>query len=379
MSRNISEETKQNWRDILARSEIKYPIERRKSRAVKIGDVIIGGNFPIAIQSMTTTDTRDIEATVGQIKRLEEAGCDIVRVAVLNKDAAACLGKIKEQINIPLVADIHFSFNLALKAIAEGVDKVRINPGNIGPDWKVAEVVKAAKGAGIPIRIGVNSGSLPQDLQEEYGHEDPRAFVGAALRELEILEKHDFTDTVISLKSTNASTAIFAYRMLAELVDYPFHLGITEAGTEFTGSIKSAVGIGSILSHGIGDTLRVSLTADPVAEIKVCKQILKSLELKKDGVEVISCPTCGRCQIDLIPLAERIEEKTRHIKKHMKVAVMGCIVNGPGEAKAADIGIAGGAKQGVLFTKDKPQKTFKEDELEAALLAEIEKLAADGD
>ncbi|MCK5127427.1 MAG: flavodoxin-dependent (E)-4-hydroxy-3-methylbut-2-enyl-diphosphate synthase [candidate division Zixibacteria bacterium] len=377
MSRDISNNKKQNWREILGKSKITYPIERRKSRAVKIGDVIIGGNFPIAIQSMTTTDTRDIEATVKQIEQLEEAGCEIVRVAVLNKPAAECLGKIKKQIKIPLVADIHFSHNLALIAIAQGVDKVRINPGNIGPDWKVAEVVKAAKDAEIPIRIGVNSGSLPQDLLDEFGHEDPRAFVGAALRELETLDKHDFHDTVISLKSTNASCAIFAYRMLAELVDYPFHLGITEAGTEFTGSIKSAVGIGSILSHGIGDTLRVSLTADPVKEIRVCKQILTSLALKKDGVEVISCPTCGRCQIDLIPLANRIEENTRHIKKPMKVAVMGCVVNGPGEAKAADIGIAGGLKKGILFTGDKTQKTYKEDELEEALMKEIEKLAAE--
>jgi len=366
-----------NWRDHITQKMPEYPLPRRKSRAVKIGDVIIGGNFPVAIQSMTTTDTRDVAATVGQIKRLEEAGCEIVRVAVLNADAAACLGEIKKQISIPLVADIHFSYNLALKAIAQGVDKVRINPGNIGPDWKVAEVVKAAKGAEIPIRIGVNSGSLPKDLQEEFGHDDPRAFVGAALRELELLDKHDFHDTVISLKSTNVNCAVAAYTMLADLVDYPFHLGITEAGTQFTGSIKSAVGIGAILARGIGDTLRVSLTADPVEEIKVAKQILASLELKLDGVQVISCPTCGRCQIDLIPLAERIEAKTRHIKKPLKVAVMGCIVNGPGEAKAADVGIAGGKGQGVLFTKDLEQRTLKEHELEEALLAEIEKLAAE--
>lgn len=377
MSRDISDKTKQNWREILSASKFNYPISRRKSRAVKIGNVIIGGNFPVAIQSMTNTDTRDIVKTVAQINGLAEAGCEIVRVAVLNKDAAACLGKIKNQISIPLVADIHFSYKLALNAVKEGIDKVRINPGNIGPDWKVAEVVKAAKDAEIPIRIGVNSGSLPRDLLEEFGHEDPRAFVGAALRELELLEKHDFYNTVISLKSTNVNCAIAAYSMLAELVDYPLHLGITEAGTEFAGSIKSAIGIGSLLAKGIGDTLRVSLTADPVEEIKVCRQILKSLELKKEGIEIISCPTCGRCQIDLINLAKRIEEKTGHIKTPLKVAVMGCIVNGPGEAKAADIGIAGGAGQGILFLKGGKQVTYKENELETVLLEEIRKITGE--
>lgn len=379
MSSDISQTREQGWRQLMAAQAFDFPVKRRKSRAVKIGDVIIGGNFPIAIQSMTTTDTRDVPATVAQIKRLEEAGCEIVRVAVLNRDAAACLGEIKKQISIPLVADIHFSYNLALKAIAQGVDKVRINPGNIGPDWKVAEVVKSAKDAGIPIRIGVNSGSLPKDLQDEFGHSDPRAFVGAALRELEILDKHNFHDTIISLKSTDVNCAITAYTMLAELVDYPFHVGITEAGTLFTGTIKSSVGIGTILARGIGDTIRVSLTADPVEEIKVGKQILKSLALKREGVEVIACPTCGRCQIDLIPLAERIEEKTKHIKTPLKVAVMGCIVNGPGEAKAADVGIAGGKGQGVLFLNGgADQRTLREDELESALLAEIARLTKQG-
>ncbi|MEE9443669.1 MAG: flavodoxin-dependent (E)-4-hydroxy-3-methylbut-2-enyl-diphosphate synthase [candidate division Zixibacteria bacterium] len=377
MSRDISDKAKQNWREILSGGKFEYPVTRRKSRAVKIGNVIIGGNFPVAIQSMTTTDTRDIKSTVAQIKSLEEAGCEIIRIAVINKNAATCLGQIKKQISIPLVADIHFSYKLALRAIEEGVDKIRINPGNIGPDWKVDEVVKAAKDAEIPIRIGVNSGSLPQDLQEEFGHEDPRAFVGAALRELELLEKHDFYDTVISLKSTNVNCAIAAYSMLAELVDYPLHLGITEAGTEFAGSIKSAIGIGALLAKGIGDTLRVSLTADPVEEIKVCRQILKSLEMKKEGVEIISCPTCGRCQIDLINLAKRIEEKTSHIKTPLKVAVMGCIVNGPGEAKAADIGVAGGAGQGILFLKDGKQVTYKEDKLETVLLEEIRKITGE--
>ncbi|MCP4568249.1 MAG: flavodoxin-dependent (E)-4-hydroxy-3-methylbut-2-enyl-diphosphate synthase [FCB group bacterium] len=374
MSRDISKDRDTNWRELIVQNGLEYPVKRRKARAVKIGDVIIGGNFPIAIQSMTNTDTRDVKATVAQIKRLEEAGCEIVRVAVLDEEAAAVLGQIKRKISLPLVADIHYSHKLALKAIAEGIDKVRINPGNIGPEWKVAEVVKAAQGAEIPIRIGVNSGSLPKDLLKEFGHDDPRAFVGAALRELEILERHNFRDTVISLKTTNVNCATAALNMLAELVEYPFHLGITEAGTQFTGSIKSAVGIGANLARGIGDTLRVSLTADPVEEIKVGKQILKSLELRREGVEIISCPTCGRCQIDLIPLALRIEEKTKHVKKPLRVAVMGCVVNGPGEARVADLGIAGGKDRGILFVKDKPQRTLKEEELEAELLAEIDRL-----
>lgn len=352
-----------------------YPVTRRKCRPVKVGHVIVGGNFPVSVQSMTNTDTRDIAATVDQIKRLEEAGCNIVRVAILNGDAANCLGDIKKQISIPLVADIHFSHTLALTAIKQGVDKVRINPGNIGADWKVAEVVAAAKDAGISIRIGVNSGSLPEDLLGEFGHDNPRAFVGAALRELEILEKHGFHDTIIALKSTNVPCTVTAYSMLADLVDYPFHVGITEAGTSFTGTIKSAVGIGAILARGIGDTIRVSLTADPVEEIRVGKQILTSLELKKEGVVVISCPTCGRAQIDIIGLAERIEEKTRHIKKHLKVAVMGCVVNGPGEAKAADVGIAGGKGEGLLFFKGEIVRKIKEADLEKILLEEIEKLA----
>jgi (E)-4-hydroxy-3-methylbut-2-enyl-diphosphate synthase len=374
MSSDISHNSKEKWRELIESQRLEYLLRRRKSRAVKVGNTIVGGGFPISIQSMTNTDTRDVESTAAQIKSLEAAGCEIVRVAVLNSDAAACLGEIKKQISIPLVADIHFSHTLALKAIEQGVEKVRINPGNIGAEWKVAEVVRAAKDAGIPIRIGVNSGSLPEDLLEEFGHDDPRAFVGAALRELEILEKLDFIETIIAVKSTNVLCTIAAYTMLAELVDYPFHLGITEAGTMFSGSIKSAAGIGAILARGIGDTLRVSLTADPVEEIKVGKQILAALELRREGVEVISCPTCGRAQIDIIGLAQRIEEKTRHIKKPLRVAVMGCIVNGPGEARAADVGIAGGKGEGLLFFKGESQRKIKEADLESVLLSEIEKL-----
>lgn len=372
-SRNISG-NKANWRQLLENIKTAFPVKRRKSRAVKVGNVIIGGGFPISIQSMTNTVTEDIKATVNQASQLESAGCDIIRVAVPNQKAAGCLSKIKKQISLPLVADIHFSYKLALEAIRQGVDKVRINPGNIGADWKVGEIVKAAKDAEVPIRIGVNSGSLPEDLLKEFGRENPRAFVAAALRELDILEKHEFHDTVISLKSTNIECALAAHQMLAELVDYPFHLGITETGTEFAGSIKSAIGIGSILAAGIGDTIRVSLTADPVQEIKVGKQILKALELKKEGIEVISCPTCGRCQIDLIGLTERIEAKIQHIKTPLKVAIMGCVVNGPGEAKAADIGIALEAGKGIIFAGGKVIRSVKKDKIETALLAEIDKL-----
>jgi (E)-4-hydroxy-3-methylbut-2-enyl-diphosphate synthase len=354
--------------------ELKYPNIRRKSRAVKVGNVIIGGGFPVSIQSMTNTDTRNVTATVNQIKALTSAGCEIVRVAVPDESAALKLSEIKSQISIPLVADIHFKHKLALEAIKQGVDKIRINPGNIGEDWKVREVTQAAKGAGIPIRIGVNSGSLPQDLLEKYGHDNPEGFVLAALRQIEILESKDFYDIVISLKSSNVNTAYWAYMMLAEIVDYPFHLGITEAGTLLTGTIKSSVGLGAILINGIGDTIRVSLTADPVEEIKIGKAILKALELKREGIEIISCPTCGRCQIDLIPLAESIEKKTQHYKTPLKVAVMGCVVNGPGEAAAADIGIAGGDGLGILFKKGEIIGKIPGNELESTLLKEIEKM-----
>jgi (E)-4-hydroxy-3-methylbut-2-enyl-diphosphate synthase len=374
MSRSKSYAGK-DWRKVIDGLAAEYPVKRRKSRPVRVGSVIVGGGFPVSVQSMTNTDTADVAATVAQIERLEEAGCEIVRVAVLNAKAAGRLGKIKKQIAIPLVADIHFSHARALKAIEQGVDKVRINPGNIGEDWKVAEVVRAAKDAEIPIRIGVNSGSLPEDLLNEFGHDDPRALVAAALRELEILERLNFHDTIIAMKSTSAVTTMAAHSMLAALVDYPFHIGITEAGPMASGSIKSAVGIGSILAQGIGDTIRVSLTADPVEEIRVGKQILKALELKREGVEVISCPTCGRAQIDIVGLAQRIEEKTRHIKTPLRVAVMGCVVNGPGEARSADVGIAGGRGEGQLFVKGKVIRRVKEADLEAALLAEIEKLA----
>jgi len=357
--------------------ELNYPIKRRKSKTVKIRETIIGGGFPIAIQSMTTSDTRDVAATVKQINQLVDAGCEIVRLSVLNSDAAAKLKEIRDKVDIPLVADIHFQYKYALTAIEAGFDKIRINPGNIGAEWKVREVTQAAKDAGVPIRIGVNSGSLPKDVLEKYGHDDPRAFTEAALREIAVLEDMNFTDIVISVKSTNTTTAFWSYHMLAEKCNYPLHVGITEAGTLDTGTVKSAVGIGAILLTGIGDTLRVSLSADPVHEIKVAKQILKSCALKEDGVEVIACPTCGRCQIDMIPLAESIEAKTRHLKSPLKIAVMGCVVNGPGEAKAADVGIAGGDGKGILIKKGKIIKTVNEEDLEQALLDEIEEMTGE--
>jgi (E)-4-hydroxy-3-methylbut-2-enyl-diphosphate synthase len=357
--------------------ELTYPIQRRKSRTVKVGDVIIGGGFAIAVQSMTTTDTRDVAATVAQARDLFAAGCDIVRLSVLNHAAADCLADIRKQISRPLVADIHFQYKLALKAIAAGFDKIRINPGNIGAEWKVREVTRAAKDAGIPIRIGVNSGSLPPDLLQQFGHDDPRAFVEAAMREVETLESLDFTDIIISVKSTSTVTAFWAYHGVAGRCDYPLHLGITESGILETGTIKSSVGIGALLLTGIGDTIRVSLTADPIHEPRVARQILKSCAVTTDGVEVISCPTCGRCQIDLIPLAESISAKTEHIKTPLKVAVMGCAVNGPGEARAADVGIAGGDGRGILIKKGEIVKRMTEAELETALLDEIERMTGE--
>jgi len=357
--------------------ELRYPIQRRKSRPVKVGDVIIGGGFPISIQSMTNTDTRNVEATVRQANQLFDAGADIVRLSVLNAEAGKKLAAIRKRISRPLVADIHFQYKLALQAIKAGFDKVRINPGNIGEDWKVREVTKAAKDAEIPIRIGVNSGSLPKDLLEQYGYDDPRAFVEAALREAAILEDLDFHDIIISVKSTDTTTAFWGYHMLADRCDYPLHVGITEAGTLETGTIKSSVGIGAILLTGIGDTIRVSLSADPIHEVRVAQQILKSCALRKEGVEVIACPTCGRCQIDLIPLAEAIERKTRHIKTPLRVAVMGCPVNGPGEAAAADVGITGGKGKAILMKKGEIIKTAPESQLEKVLLDEIEAMTGE--
>ena len=347
---------------------------RKITREVKVGNKKIGGNNPILVQSMTNTDTHDIEKTIEQIRRLEAEGCDIIRVAVPDMEAAEAIKEIKKNINIPLVADIHFDYRLAIKSIENGVDKIRINPGNIGREENIKKVVEIAKERGIPIRIGVNSGSLEKEILYKYKGITAEAVVESALKSVLILEKLGFYDIVISLKTPNVPLTIEAYKLASSKVDYPLHVGITEAGTIEAGTIKSAIGIGTLLYLGIGDTIRVSLTGDPVHEVRVGRQILRSLGLLKEGVEVISCPTCGRTKIDLIKLAEEVEKRTRHIKKPLKVAVMGCVVNGPGEAKEADIGIAGGDGEGVIFKKGKVYKKVKEEELIEELTKEIEKL-----
>ncbi len=349
-------------------------IKRKKTRVVKIGDVLIGGDNPVAIQSMCNTKTSDVEATVKQILALENEGCEIIRVAVPDMAAAEAISEIKKQIHIPLVADIHFDYRLALKAIENGVDKLRINPGNIGGEDRVKAVVEAAKAKNIPIRIGVNSGSLEKDILEKYGKVTPEGLVESAMRHVRILEKLDFRDIVISIKASSVPFSLKTYSLLSEEVDYPLHVGITESGTEWSGTIKSAAGIGAILAMGIGDTIRVSLTGDPLEEVRVAKAILKDMGLRKFGVEFVSCPTCGRTCIDLIGLAKRVEEKCRNINKDIKVAVMGCAVNGPGEAREADIGIAGGNGYGLIFKKGEILKKLPENELLDALMEEIEKL-----
>ena len=347
---------------------------RKITYEVKIGNKKIGGNNPILVQSMTNTDTHDIGKTIEQIKRLEAEGCDIIRVAVPDIKAAEAIKEIKKNINIPLVADIHFDYRLAIKSIENGADKIRINPGNIGREENIKKVVEIAKERGIPIRIGVNSGSLEKEILHKYKGITAEAVVESALKNVLILEKLGFYDIVISLKTPNVPLTIEAYKLASSKVNYPLHVGITEAGTIEAGTIKSAIGIGTLLYLGIGDTIRVSLTGDPVHEVRVGRQILRSLGLLKEGVEIISCPTCGRTKIDLIRLAEEVEKRTKHIKKPLKVAVMGCVVNGPGEAKEADIGIAGGDGEGIIFKKGKVYKKVKEEELVEELMKEIEKL-----
>jgi (E)-4-hydroxy-3-methylbut-2-enyl-diphosphate synthase len=342
----------------------------RTSKVVKVGNLLIGGGNEIIIQSMTNTPTVDVKKTVEQIKKLQEEGCQLVRVTVNNEEAAKSIRFIKEQISIPLVADIHFDYKLALLAIENGIDKLRINPGNIGSDEKVEIVVKKAMEREIPIRIGVNSGSLEKSILEKYGKPTADAMVESALYHMKLLEKFKFTDIIISLKSSNVKMMIDAYRKLSKLCDYPLHLGVTEAGTAFQGTVKSAIGIGALLVDGIGDTIRVSLTEDPVEEIKVAKEILKVLGLKEVGVEIVSCPTCGRTEIDLIGLAYQVEEEFAKMDKKLKIAVMGCVVNGPGEAKEADYGVAGGKGVGVLFKKGEIVKKVDEKDI----LKELKKL-----
>ncbi|WP_454053512.1 flavodoxin-dependent (E)-4-hydroxy-3-methylbut-2-enyl-diphosphate synthase [Clostridium sp. Marseille-Q7071] len=349
-------------------------MDRKVTRKIKIGNTYIGGDAKISVQSMTNTDTRDVNSTVEQILRLEKAGCDIVRCAVPDMEAAEAIKEIVKKINIPLVADIHFDYRLALKSIENGVSKLRINPGNIGSEKRVREVVKASKERGIPIRIGVNSGSLEKSLLQKYGKPCPEALVESALGHVRILEDMDFHDIVISIKSSDVLQMIESYKMISSKVNYPLHLGVTESGTPWRGTIKSSVGIGSLLTEGIGDTIRVSITGDVEEEVKVGREILKSLGYINEGVKFVSCPTCGRTEIDLIGIANEVEKRLANLNKNIKVAVMGCVVNGPGEAREADIGIAGGKGQGLIFKKGEVIKKVKESELVEELMKEIEKL-----
>lgn len=349
-------------------------IQRKKTRQIAIGNVKIGGGAPISVQSMTNTKTTDTKATVAQIKALEAAGCDIVRLAVPDMAAAENIANIKKQVDVPLVADIHFDYRLAFKAIEQGIDALRINPGNIGDEARVKAVVEAAKMKRIPIRIGVNAGSLDKKLLVKYGKVTAEALVESAMEHVHILEKLDFHDIKISLKAHDVPLTLDAYRLMSETADYPLHLGITEAGTVNTGIIKSAVGIGALLAEGIGDTFRISLTGDPVNEVKVANEILKALGLKEYGPTLISCPTCGRCNIDLPSIAAQVEKRLEIVKKPVKVAVMGCVVNGPGEARDADIGIAGGKGEGLVFRKGEIIGKVPEDKLIDALFAELDKI-----
>ncbi|MTI48030.1 flavodoxin-dependent (E)-4-hydroxy-3-methylbut-2-enyl-diphosphate synthase [Sporosalibacterium faouarense] len=347
---------------------------RNNTRKIYYGDVGVGGDAPITVQSMTNTDTRDIKKTVEQIKSLEEIGCDIIRVAVLDMDAAKAIKHIKKEIQIPLIADIHFDYRLAIESVKNGVDGLRINPGNIGSRDRVEKVVKICKEYGVPIRIGVNSGSISKEYLQKYGGVNEDSMVESALEHVRILEDMDFHDIVISLKATDIHLTVNSYKKISELVDYPLHLGITESGTEWRGTIKSSIGVGAILLMGIGDTMRISLTGDPIEEVKVGKQILRSLGLLKDKIEIISCPTCGRTQIDLINLAKEVERRVENINKPIKLAIMGCAVNGPGEAREADLGIAGGIGSGLIFKKGKIVKKVREEDLIDELISEINKL-----
>lgn len=350
-------------------------LHRSQTRPVRVGNLIIGGSNELFVQSMTTTKTHDVEATVNEIKRLEEAGVQLVRVACPDKRAAEALGEIKKQINIPLVVDIHFDHRLALIAIEQGVDKIRINPGNIGSREKVEEVVTAAKAKGIPIRIGVNAGSLERHILEKYGYPTADGMVESALHHIKILEELDFRDIIVSLKASDVNLAVEAYKKAAAAFNYPLHLGITESGTKFAGTVKSSAGLGALLSAGIGNTLRVSLSADPVEEVKVGRELLKVFGLSSDAATLISCPTCGRIEIDLISIANEVEEYIEKIRAPLKVAVLGCAVNGPGEAREADIGIAGGRDEGLLFMKGEIVRKVPEATMVEELKKEIDKLA----
>ena len=344
------------------------------TKKITVGGVAVGGGAPITIQSMCNTKTEDVGTTVAQIKALEAAGCEIVRVTVPTMEAAIAVSAIREQITIPLVADIHFDYRLAVEAAIRGADKIRINPGNIGGEENVKAVVKVCKERNVPIRIGVNGGSLEKPLLAKYGRVTPEALVESALGHIALLEKFDFTDICVSVKSSDVPLNMAAYRLLHERIDYPLHLGVTEAGTPSMGLLKSAIGIGGLLCEGVGDTMRVSLTADPVEEVYAAKRILQACGMRRSGVNLVSCPTCGRTSYHMIPLAEELERRLADCKKNITVAVMGCVVNGPGEASAADIGIAGGKGEGLIFRKGEILYKVPQEKLVDALMAEIEKL-----
>lgn len=347
---------------------------RRECKMVTVGGVPIGGTAPVTVQSMGNVPAHDVVGTVEQAKRLKTAGCDILRIAIPNAEAVRLVDAVKSQVDIPLVADIHFDYRLALDCVAAGIDKIRINPGNIGDEERVRAVATACRDKRIPIRIGVNSGSLEKEILQKYGHPTPQAMCESALYHASLLEKYDFEDIVISIKSSNVQTMVEAYQLTAAACDYPLHLGVTEAGTERMGLIKSSMGIGSLLLQGIGDTIRVSLTADPVREVEAGIDILRGLGLRRDGVTLVSCPTCGRTKIDLIGIAHEVEERVRSIKKNATVAVMGCIVNGPGEAKEADLGIAGGDGKVAIFKKGQVLRTVPQERAVEELIKELELL-----
>lgn len=349
---------------------------RRETKKIKLGKLFVGGDAPVTVQSMTNTDTANAEETIHQILKLEEAGCDIIRVAVPDEESAEAIRIIQRQIHIPLIADIHFDYRLALRAMENGVDGLRINPGNIGSEERVREVVECAKHYGIPIRVGVNGGSLQPGILAKYGHPTPEALVESAMEHIEILERNGFFECGISVKTSSVTDTIASYRLLSERTNYPLHIGVTEAGTTFSGTIKSSIGIGTLLSEGIGDTIRVSLTEEPLEEVKVGIEILKAIGLRRRGINFISCPTCGRTSIDLISIAREAEQLLSGMDRELTVAVMGCAVNGPGEAREADFGIAGGKGEGLLFKKGEILRKVPENELLQALLEEIQKIDA---
>jgi (E)-4-hydroxy-3-methylbut-2-enyl-diphosphate synthase len=350
---------------------------RKITRPVKVGNVQVGGGAPISVQSMTKCDTRDVAQVIKQIRELEEAGCDIVRVAAPTMEAAECFKEIRKECHIPLVADVHFDYRIALKVLEAGIDKLRINPGNIGARWKVEEVTRACIERGVPIRIGVNAGSLEEEFLEKYGYPTPEGMVDSALKHVGILEDLHFTDTIISIKASDVPKMIDAYTLLSEKVDYPLHVGVTEAGTPFGGTIKSSVGIGTVLARGIGDTIRVSLSTECAEEVRVGYEILKSLGLRSRGVNIISCPSCGRVQIDLVKVANEVEQRLKHIDVPMNVAVMGCVVNGPGEAAEADVALFGGRGVGMLYIGGDQVRKTSEAEMVDSLVDLVEKKAAE--